>query len=87
MKKSAQNSRNFKKAESGLEASKLKRVKELEQQLSEYKTMVTELTHDNRAPKNLIKKELKCLPAKEVQSITWLAKRHYPLLELELTWG
>ena len=42
----------------GLEASELKRVKELEQQLSEYKTMVTELTHDNRALKNLIEKKL-----------------------------
>jgi putative transposase len=38
----------------GFEASDLKRVKELEQQLSEYKTMVAELTHDNRALKNLI---------------------------------
>ena len=41
----------------GLEASELKRVKELEQQLSEYKTMVAELTHDNRALKNLIEKK------------------------------
>ena len=31
---------------------------ELEQQLSEYKTMVAELTHDNRALKNLIEKKL-----------------------------
>ena len=41
----------------GLEASELKRVKELEQ-LSEYKTMVAELTNDNRALKNLIEKKL-----------------------------
>ena len=40
----------------GLEASELKRVKELEQQLSDYKTMVAELTRDNRALKNLIEK-------------------------------
>ena len=40
----------------GLEASKLKRVQELEQQLSDYKTMVAELTRDNRALKNLIEK-------------------------------
>ncbi len=39
-----------------LEASELKRVKELEQQLSDYKTMVAEFTRDNRALKNLIKK-------------------------------
>ena len=37
----------------GLEASELKRVKELEQKLSDYKTMVAELTPDNRALKNL----------------------------------
>jgi len=42
----------------GLDASKLKRVKELEQQLSEYKKMVAELSHDNRALKNLIEKKL-----------------------------
>ncbi len=42
----------------GLDASELKRVKELEQQLSEYKTMVAELIHDNRALKNLIEKKL-----------------------------
>ena len=42
----------------GLEASELKRVKELEQQLSEYKTMVAELSLDNRALKNLIEKKL-----------------------------
>ena len=40
----------------GLDASELKRVKELEQKLSEYKTMVAKLTHDNRALKNLIEK-------------------------------
>ena len=40
----------------GLEASELKRVKELEQQLCDYKTMVAELTRDNRALKNLIEK-------------------------------
>jgi putative transposase len=43
---------------SGLEASELKRMKDLEQQLSEYKTMVAELTRDNRALKNFIEKKL-----------------------------
>ena len=43
---------------SALEASELKRMKDLEQQLSEYKTMVAELTRDNRALKNLIEKKL-----------------------------
>ena len=42
----------------GLEASELTRVKGLEQQFSEYKTMVAELSHDNRALKNIIEKKL-----------------------------
>ena len=42
----------------GLDASELKRMKDLEQQLSEYKTMVAELSRDNRALKNLIEKKL-----------------------------
>ncbi len=42
----------------GLEAPELKRVKELERQLSDYKTMVAGLTRDNRALKNLIEKKL-----------------------------
>jgi len=42
----------------GLEASELKRIKELEHQLSNYKMMVAELTHDNRALRNLIEKKL-----------------------------
>jgi len=33
-------------------------MKDLEQQLSEYKTMVAELTRDNQALKNLIEKKL-----------------------------
>jgi len=40
----------------GLEASELKRVKQLEQQISESKTMVADLSHDT--PKNLIEKKL-----------------------------
>jgi putative transposase len=40
----------------GPEASELKRMKDLEPQLSEYKTIVAELTSDNRALKNLVKK-------------------------------
>ena len=41
-----------------LEASELKRVIELEQQILDYKIMVTELTRDNRVLKNLIEKRL-----------------------------
>lgn len=71
----------------GLEASELKRVKELEQQLSEYKTMVAKLTHNSRALKNLIEKKLYRQPVKEMRSITWLAKKQYPLQGLALIWG
>lgn len=39
------------------EASGLKRVKELKWQLSDYKTMVTELTRDNRATQELNRKK------------------------------
>ena len=42
----------------GLEASDLKRLREVERQLSEYKTMVAELSHENRALKGLIDKKL-----------------------------
>ena len=42
----------------GLEASDLKRLKEMERQLSEFKTMVAELSHENRALKGLIDKKL-----------------------------
>jgi putative transposase len=42
----------------GLEASDLKRLREMERQLSEYKTMVAELSHENRALKGLIDKKL-----------------------------
>ena len=58
----------------GLEASELKRVKELEQQLSDYKTMVAELTRENRALKNLIEKKLERQRVSEKRWITWLAK-------------
>jgi putative transposase len=37
--------------------SKLKRIKELDQQISKYKTIAAELNHDSQALKNFIKKE------------------------------
>jgi len=42
----------------GLEASQLKRLKELEGELSQYKRMYAELAHENYALKDLIQKEL-----------------------------
>jgi putative transposase len=38
----------------GLESSELIRLKKLEQKLSDYKSMIAVLAHDNRALKNLI---------------------------------
>jgi putative transposase len=40
----------------GLEASELKRVKKLEQQIFECKTMAAEISQDRRAAKNLVEK-------------------------------
>lgn len=42
----------------GLEASELKRIKELEQQLAEFKTIVADLTLENKAMRGLIAKKL-----------------------------
>jgi len=42
----------------GLEASQLKRLKELEGELSQYKRMYAELAHENYALKDLIEKKL-----------------------------
>lgn len=42
----------------GLEASELKRIKELESQLSEFKQIVADLTLENKAMKGLITKKL-----------------------------
>ena len=41
----------------GLEASELRRIKELEHQLSEFKTMVADLTLENKAMRGLIQKK------------------------------
>lgn len=42
----------------GLDASQLKRLKELEGELSQYKRMYAELAHENYALKDLIEKKL-----------------------------
>jgi putative transposase len=42
----------------GLDASELKRIKELEAQLDEFKRIVADLTLENRAMKGLIRKKL-----------------------------
>lgn len=42
----------------GLDASQLKRLKELEREVSQYKRMYAELAHENYALKELIEKKL-----------------------------
>ena len=42
----------------GLDASELKRIKELEAQLTEFKQIVTDLTLENKAMRGLITKKL-----------------------------
>ncbi len=49
---------NWKAKYGGLDASQLKRLKELEGELSQYKRMYAELAHENYALKDLIEKKL-----------------------------
>ena len=49
---------NWKSRYGGMEASDLKRMKELEGELSQYKRMYAELARENDAMRNLIEKKL-----------------------------
>lgn len=49
---------NWKSKYGGMEASDLKRMKELEQELSKFKRMYAELAYENHALKDLIEKKL-----------------------------
>ena len=49
---------NWKSKYGGMEASDLKRLKELEGELSQYKRMYAELARENDAMRNLIEKKL-----------------------------
>lgn len=49
---------NWKSKYGGMEASDVKRMKEMETELSQYKKIVAELTFENRAMKGLIEKKL-----------------------------
>jgi len=49
---------NWKPKYGGMEASDLKRMKELESELSQYKRMYAELARENDAMRNLIAKKL-----------------------------
>jgi putative transposase len=49
---------NWKSKYGGLQASDLKRLKETERELSQYKRMYAELAHENYALKDLIEKKL-----------------------------
>lgn len=48
---------NWKAKYGGLEVSDVKKMKEMETQLAEYKKIVAELTFENRAIKNVIEKK------------------------------
>lgn len=49
---------NWKAKYGGMEASDVKRLKEMEVELSQYKKIVAELTFENRAMKGFIEKKL-----------------------------
>lgn len=49
---------NWKARYGGMEASDVKRMKEMEAELSQYKKIVAELTFENRAMKGFIEKKL-----------------------------
>ena len=49
---------NWKSKYSGMEASDLKKIKELEQELSKFKRMYADLAYENHALKDLIEKKL-----------------------------
>ena len=49
---------NWKSKYGGMSASDLKRMKEMERELSQYKRMYAELAHENFALKDLIEKKL-----------------------------
>jgi len=49
---------NWKSKYGGMEASQLKKMKELEAELSQYKHMYAELAHENYALKDVIEKKL-----------------------------
>ena len=49
---------NWKSKYGGMDASELKRVKELERELSQFKRMYADLAYENKALKDLIEKKL-----------------------------
>ncbi|KYP13545.1 MAG: transposase [Flavihumibacter sp. CACIAM 22H1] len=49
---------NWKAKYGGMEASDVKKMKDMEAELSQYKKIVAELTFENRAMKNFIEKKL-----------------------------
>jgi putative transposase len=49
---------NWKSKYGGMEASQLKKMKELESELAQYKRMYAELAHENYALKDVIEKKL-----------------------------
>jgi putative transposase len=58
----------------GLDASELKRIKELEAQLSEFKQIVADLTLENKAMKGADHKQI-LPPARKREAVDYLAGR------------
>jgi len=71
----------------GLDASELKRIKELEGQLAEFKQIVADLTLENKAMKGLITNSFFRQPESEKRWITWLAKRSSRSPEPAVAWA
>ena len=63
---------NCKAGYGGLDASQLKRLKELEGELSQYKRMYAELAQENYALKDLIEKKLQVRLSVVRRPSTWL---------------
>ena len=61
---------HWKSKYSGIEVSQLKKLKEMESELSQYKKIVAELTLQNTALKDVIEKKLQGLPRSESSQIT-----------------
>ncbi|MFH6601880.1 transposase [Maribacter algicola] len=62
---------NWKGKYGGMDASQLKKLKEMEGELSRYKQMYTELAHQNNALKDLIKKSSRGRPINAPRPIIW----------------
>jgi putative transposase len=71
----------------GLDASELKRIKELEGELAEFKQIVADLTLEHKAMKGLITNSFFRQPESVKRWITWLAEKSSPSPEPVAAWA